>query len=332
MNNSDTEFEIEQQGGINMIQQAALHMKLAWDDSYREQKLKEYKKSIKKVFDIIYSIRYINYHKYYCKSYVLHIHLTGIKPMIWRKIIIPSHISLAVFHDKILTPLFNWKRNFHAYNFFVPHRKDKFIGYGPVKSTSVDIHHFHPASGTHKVGSFMIESSMIYLSDVLYLKNSVLRYIYDLGDKWHHTIKLDDIVYRQNTDVFDIEILGGERSGPPENNGPNWRYVDTLNDIIKNNNVKQYDEWCFHLNVKRYFDAERFNTNRCKKKMKKYFTTMLARQNAPLMQMGMFSLGKSFSKEKHGGAKVLRDCFYLYCPNKRIKLNHPAYSYQKKKY
>eukprot|EP01084_Bolivina_argentea_P018178 33879_1 len=46
--------------------------------------------------------------------FVLKIYLTGIKPRIKRTISIPSKLSLAIFHDKILTPLFNWKRNFHA--------------------------------------------------------------------------------------------------------------------------------------------------------------------------------------------------------------------------
>ena len=78
-----------------------------------------------------------------------------------------SHLSSATIHDKILSPLFGFKRNFHAYQFRNKHQKNKRIGYGPRYCQAVDMMHVNPISGLRKIGSCVIESQFIFLTDLM---------------------------------------------------------------------------------------------------------------------------------------------------------------------
>eukprot|EP01083_Nonionella_stella_P086818 241382_1 len=319
---SDHEFELEQSGELSIFEQMAKRMSSQFDEPYREEQKQERDDAVAHTMHYIKSVRCINYHKYYAKTYVLHIYLTGINPKIWREISVPSNISLAVFHDKILTPLFNWKRNFHSYQFTVPHRTNKFISFGPTNSNSVDTMHANLITGSWKAGCYMVESSMVYLSDVLYLKDSKLRYLYDFGDRFHHTIVLKDITFAQHTKHrkrIRIELLGGGRSGPPENTHGNARYAQTLNEIAMNADVKQYNEIRTNPNyLNEYFHPEVFDVVKCKRKMRQYFKSMLSRQDATSMgflSFGTFAHGNASRNKDRMMWKVKRHCFYEYCPN-----------------
>eukprot|EP01083_Nonionella_stella_P109102 317773_1 len=321
LDDSDREFDRAQSSGISSMEQMMEQVNLK---QYRQLKdvsffkdQESHSKQIKNhTMDCIRSVRPLNFHPCYTKSYVLYIYLNGIKPRIFRTICIPSNISLAVFHDKILTPLFGWKRNFHAYQFSIPHRKNKLVSFGPIYSDSVDMMWTHSMSGDWRARSVMIESSKVYLSDVLYLKGTCLRYLYDLGDRFIHTIVLKDIVLKDGK-RFEIEITDGNRNGPPENTNGNIAYANAMNEMIENRDHEKYNEWIRQPNINgAFFDPELFDKRKCKKRMNKYFKSILSTQNAISMHQPINPLQP---KTYHRSASNFRDCFNEWCPNRDKK-------------
>ena len=177
------------------------------------------------------------------KFFLLYIELTGIEPKIWRKIIVSSNISLAVFHDKILSVIFGWKRNYHAYQFRKIGEKNKNISYGPVGCHAVDMMHLN-MYGNVRCGRYMIDSRFVFLSDLFYNINEKLRYIYDLGAFYQHTIRLDKIFTGLDKNYPVVRIINGKRHGPPEDCGGNNHYIETLNKLIQFcNNTKTQSQF-----------------------------------------------------------------------------------------
>ena len=162
-------------------------------------------------------------------DYILSIHLEGIRPLIWRKVRVPATMTLAALHDKVLTPLFSWKRNFHSYIFLKQKRKQKQISYGRFSSHSPDAGHVgFPGSPFYKLGSIVVDSERVYLCDVLDFDVKSLRYVYDLGDIFWHKIILKEILPRRKG-KNPVRVLGGAKGYPLENTEGNKGFVDKLN-------------------------------------------------------------------------------------------------------
>eukprot|EP01083_Nonionella_stella_P000027 69_1 len=223
------------------------------------------------------------------RIYELEIHFIGIYPRINRRIRIQSYVSLAVFHDKILSPLFGFKRNFHAYQFRKKHYKYKRIAYGPQMSQSVDMMHIHQVSGIRKLGGCMLEAQFIRLNDVLVSVGDGIRYDYDLGQRYEMNIELVDIM-DINDDAKLVEIMDGNRAGPPENMEGNrgWverlnilkgldythtqdKFIETVHEIINSPNI---------VSSKSVYDSEVFDKRKCVEDIRKCFQTVLSKQSA----------------------------------------------------
>ncbi len=71
----------------------------------------------------------------------------------------------------------------------------------------------------------------VSLEDVLSKSKPKLRYIYDLGDRFSHSIELQKIKVLptdRRKSIPLVRIIGGERSGPPENVSGNYGYHSLL--------------------------------------------------------------------------------------------------------
>lgn len=136
-------------------------------------------------------------------------------------------MSLAVVHDKIILPSFGYAPNYHAYEFLRPHRQHKCISYGCPHSQALDMQH---VGEVRQEGKAIMDAQFVYLDQLLMRKGDTLRYVYDLGNAWHHTIKLERIV-RHGGSV--CTVLGGQRSGPPEDCDGNKAYVEKLQYLSK---------------------------------------------------------------------------------------------------
>ena len=294
LEDSDDDFDDEEdafltskraKNEMDTMTRLRLRMEQQWDRTKEDKQIRKERKSMQLTLSRIRSVRYLNQHLIYRKSYILHIYLTGIRPIIWREIRVPAQLSLSVLHDKVLTPLFDWKRNFHAFQFTVPHRADKYVSFGPTQCTSVDMQWISWNMREREAGAYMVESSKVYLSDVLYVKGSKLRYVYDLGDRFHHTIELKDVLIHHPGDELEIEIMGGARGGPPENTGGNKQYAESLNELMESRDLQQYHRFVCEPNIEgRFWTPEMFDIQRCQRRMRRYFRRILTRMDARSMQ------------------------------------------------
>ena len=53
-------------------------------------------------------------------TYVIKIELKCCEKDVWRRVKVPSGISLSVFHDQVICPVMGWARGYHGYAFEDP--------------------------------------------------------------------------------------------------------------------------------------------------------------------------------------------------------------------
>jgi hypothetical protein len=79
------------------------------------------------------------------------------------------------------------------------------------------------------------------ISDFFSRDHSKSDYIYDYGDHWEHTVKLEKILPRQEDIKYPV-CIGGKRACPPEDSGGPWGYEDFLA-AIANPDHEEHEEW-----------------------------------------------------------------------------------------
>lgn len=168
----------------------------------------------------------------------IEVSLEHIEPRIWRRLIVPARISLALLHD-VLQTSFGWK-NYHLHMFHtgdvrfgIPHPEDEFL--------MVD-ERFAP------IGAFV---------------RAPLLYEYDFGDGWSHEI----VTLRNARDAQDtLTCTGRERACPPEDCGGPAGYEELLS-ILAN---PEHEE---HASMKKWvgkrFDPNQFDREAVNKRLSK---------------------------------------------------------------
>lgn len=130
----------------------------------------------------------------------LKITLRGSRPPIWRRIEVPSGVTLRQLHD-CLQQVFGWE-DYHLWAFTTPAGKfgvpDSGLGHGNAASKK--------------------------LADVAAAEGSRLRYTYDFGDDWEHEILVES-VSPAKPGVSYPRCLAGRRAAPPEDCGGIWGHA-----------------------------------------------------------------------------------------------------------
>ena len=141
--------------------------------------------------------------------YQFKITLQDIKPPIWRRIQVPSTYTFWDLHVAIQDAM-GWQ-DYHLHEFQmkdlsgkklfvgIPSGEDDFMGdfMGPRKVLP---------GWKHKVSKFISIEQTTFL------------YVYDFGDDWHHTIKLEKVLPAEEA-VSYPRCIGGKRNSPPEDCG-----------------------------------------------------------------------------------------------------------------
>lgn len=180
--------------------------------------------------------------------YQLKIALRGIRPPIWRRVLIPSNITFDQLH-LVIQEAMGWG-NYHLYQFDtedaiidVPHPDDFFI---------------HSRKD-------MLDSRKVRIKTYLSQEKDKVLYTYDFGDNWEHIVTLEKIEKRTEPLTHPI-CIKGKRACPPEDVGGVWGYQDVL-DMMQDDTRKQereeflewYDEWYGDDFDPEYFDIEEVN-------------------------------------------------------------------------
>lgn len=145
-------------------------------------------------------------------TYQLKVTLIGSKPPIWRRILVPSNVTLDKLHI-VLQVSMGWT-NSHLHQFI-----SEGVFYG-VQDDDFDF-------GMDVKNEEKFKLNQLLISE----KNSII-YEYDFGDGWEHKILLEKIRPFDKSNKSP-SCIKGKRACPPEDCGGIWGYqelLDTLND------------------------------------------------------------------------------------------------------
>jgi len=142
------------------------------------------------------------------RIYQIKVTLQGVKPPVWRRLLVPGSISLRKLHD-ILQVALGWTDS-HLYLF-------EFQGqtYGvPDPDFAND----------------MRSDARVPLDQALVREKDAMIYEYDFGDGWRHKIVLEKIVHPTPETRVPL-CIAGARACPPEDCGGIWGYANLLEAI-----------------------------------------------------------------------------------------------------
>lgn len=172
-------------------------------------------------------------------AYQIKLELSGSKPKIWRRLIIPADMLLSDLHKVIQTAM-GWT-NSHLHMF--------------VKGKVM----LEPAIDDDFLDSPGIDYSGYTIDRLLVAVNDKIRYDYDFGDGWEHTITLEKVM--NNYDDKLPVCTDGALNCPPEDVGGIWGFQE-FRKAIKNPSHPEHDmytEWIgVHYNPE-YFDLDEIN-------------------------------------------------------------------------
>ncbi|MEQ1779168.1 MAG: plasmid pRiA4b ORF-3 family protein [Nitrosomonas sp.] len=140
------------------------------------------------------------------KTYAIKIALRGISPMIWRRLRIPGHTSLADFHH-VIQIVFNWDDE-HLHRFHI-HGKDYGVAYVGGLSFSDDAH-------------------LVFIDDFAFDVGDRFTYEYNFFDSWLHDIRVEAIETRVTSPMFPFCVKGNGMPGATR-----YDEVERTMDLIK---------------------------------------------------------------------------------------------------
>jgi hypothetical protein len=177
--------------------------------------------------------------------YQLKIALKGIRPPIWRRVVVPSHITFAQLHDVIQTVM-GWE-DYHLYEFEID---DIFIDI-PDEEYGFS---FVGQREKH-------DARNVTLEKFIGQEGEKFTYTYDFGDNWVHTITLEKI--EETNDPLPHPVcLKGKRACPPEDIGGVYGYMeamDMLNGHGTKEEIKEFMDWYGGDYDPEYFDIDETN-------------------------------------------------------------------------
>jgi len=142
--------------------------------------------------------------------YQIKITLKGIRPPIWRRVLVPDNVTLADLH-LILQVVMGWKDS-HMHGFMIG-----VIEYGEATT-----------EGFRAVR----DERRFTLSEVVPKAKTKFTYTYDFGDEWVHDIEVEEILPVAPDQPLP-QCLTGKRAGPPEDIGGPWGYGALIEAMAK---------------------------------------------------------------------------------------------------
>jgi hypothetical protein len=167
--------------------------------------------------------------------YQIKVTLDDTHPPVWRRIQVPSNITLLKLHD-ILQIVMGWD-DYHLHMFTI----EGSIYGDPADDEYGDL-------GT-------IDEARFRLNQVIYREGQRLSYVYDFGDGWDHTLLVEKILPPQESVRYPI-CLKGKRACPPEDVGGVPGYENFL-EAIRNPDHDEHEEYLTWIGGE--FDPEAFN-------------------------------------------------------------------------
>ena len=205
--------------------------------------------------------------------YEIRITLNGSKPPIWRKVAVPSDITLGELHE-VIQIVMGWDDD-HLHQFIL---RDKGLKPSPreiakrLQSGAWDDAFFSRVRGervfvptTDPMGEPMEamdgeDEDAVTLAELCPKVKSKLVYEYDFGDDWDHTLEVQKIAEAEPGAKYPI-CLNGKGACPPEDCGGIWGYYDMLEAVAdpKHERHEELLEWLGDSFDPDAFDLEEVN-------------------------------------------------------------------------
>jgi hypothetical protein len=171
------------------------------------------------------------------QAYQLKLTLLGIKPPIWRRILMPGKMNLEDLHYVIQTVM-GWD-NSH-------------------------LHLFELGGTEYSDPMFKLEEvedeRKVRLDKCGLRKGTSFLYRYDFGDSWEHQIKVEKVLTPEEK-LTHPTCMAGERASPPEDCGGIWGYEELLEALSDPDHPDHEDmlEWVGGQFAPEAFDLEGVN-------------------------------------------------------------------------
>lgn len=161
------------------------------------------------------------------KIYALRIELKEIKPVIWRRFIVPSDIILDRLHDIIQIVMGFNDSHLHEFNI------------GGIKYTE------EPDPEYMEEDDEILEEGLFALNKLVKLKDTEFEYLYDFGDNWSHSVILERTNYKLKQHEMPVMCLAGKRACPPDDVGGVGGYENFCSIMTDKSHpeYKEYKTW-----------------------------------------------------------------------------------------
>lgn len=136
-------------------------------------------------------------------AYQLRVVVAGISPLIWRRLLVPAHTTIAELHA-VLQLAFGWGGQ-HLHRFVI-HGCQYGISYVGGIGFGDDPHRVH-------------------LADLGLRRAERFTYHYDFTDDWRLDLRVEQIVTVEADGGYP-RCTGGRRAGPPQDCGGVWAFLD----------------------------------------------------------------------------------------------------------
>src|SRR5215218_7488080 len=179
--------------------------------------------------------------------YQLKVTLLGTRPAIWRRLVVPSDITLDEMHW-IIQVTMPWG-NSHLHQFH---------------DWGGETRYSDPQFGLEDV----LDESETRLDAILRRPKDAIIYEYDFGDGWEHRVALEKVVAPSEDPKRSVECTGGKRAAPPDDCGGVGGYEELVA-AVNDENHERHEELLDWLGGE--FDPEAFDVDEVNKRLKKAF-------------------------------------------------------------
>ena len=192
--------------------------------------------------------------------HVLDLRLNDITPSIWRRVSVPSWMTLGNLHD-VLQILFDWNDG-HLHEFAPPRR-------GPRRSCDAIYGPMDDDENFIGLGHALRDEDAYTLSEILAVAKERLVYTYDFGDNWEVMISVVSIDPDDHAEEADHPmLLDGQRAGPPDDCGGPGGYAMMLEALGDPDHSEHagFAEW-----LGEGFDPELFDLRSLNRQLRRFF-------------------------------------------------------------
>lgn len=177
----------------------------------------------------------------------LNVTLQGIKPPVWRRVLVDGASTLDQVHE-VIQAAFGWW-NYHLHEFEAGDAR-----YGVPDEDYNPEYDFGPPT---------IDEGQVRL-DSIAGEGSKLDYTYDFGDDWRHRIVVEQVLAADDGAPVTVPAcVDGRRACPPEDCGGPWGYEELLAILADASHPEHAErrEWLGRPFDPAAFDAADFETN-----------------------------------------------------------------------